>query len=118
VLKSIKGIIVGIKKDLKTYKDILKKCAAGENPLPKGKESALISNVVNELKEKKWITIEGKVHSDSKVEITCDGLIGLAEINKTLLDNNPLYLTLLNIQSMLLIAFGATLTVLGKMLLM
>ncbi|MFA0465232.1 hypothetical protein AB4458_29230, partial [Vibrio sp. 10N.261.45.F1] len=55
-------------------------------------------------------------HHDSKIEITCEGLIKLAELKKTKLETSFFYLPLLSIQNMLFITFGAILTVGGKVL--
>ncbi len=108
---------------LKQYKKVLKECAKAKNPLTKElkeEDSTPINAILKDLEEKGWITFEhgqhGNLHYTSKVSITCDGLIGLAEIEKIVLEKSPVYAALLSIQNMFFTLLGAILMVGGKLL--
>ncbi|EOA9037948.1 MULTISPECIES: hypothetical protein [Vibrio harveyi group] len=107
---------------LKQYKKVLEECAKAKNPLTEGlkeEDSTPINAILKDLEEKGWITFDhgqnGNLHYTSKVSITCDGLIGLAEIEKIVLEKSPVYASLLSIQNMLFTLFGAILMVGGKL---
>jgi hypothetical protein len=113
---------VSKKKNLKTYIDVLKKCADGESPITSELESSefvFFRDILVEFETKEWIKAEHANsdywHHKSKVKITCEGLIKLAELKKAQLENSLFYLPFLSIQNMLFITFGAILTVAGRL---